>query len=140
MGSALDMRHFSAVSTLKGKTGFLLGKYGNVKKEGRLVTFLRYQIKKLKEVPKLFIRNAGIFDDSLECIGVKPFMLWNGDVVSSVRHADVFTSGYNLTTCFTECPDSTLSRDISKEHTKQEPLLHKQWHLLSLQLSSGGRF
>ncbi len=39
---------------------------------------------------------------------------------------------------FSECPDRSLSRDISKEHSKQEPLLHKQWYLLFLQLSRGG--
>jgi hypothetical protein len=43
-------------------------------------------------------------------------------------------------TCFTECPDCTVRRDISEKHVIQKPLLHKPWHPLSLQLSSGGMF
>jgi len=50
----------------------------------------------------------------------------------------MFASGYNFESNLTECPDSTLGRDISKKHSKQEPLPDIQWNPLSPLLSSGG--
>jgi hypothetical protein len=51
----------------------------------------------------------------------------------------MFTLSDNFKTCFTECPDCAVRRDISEEHAIQKLLLRKLWHPLYLQQSSGGR-
>lgn len=94
----------------------------------------------LKELFKLLVRKAGVFNDGFNSVWIKSFVIRDSDMVGSIRHSDVFAIRYNFESRFTECPDSTFNRDISKEHSMQKPLLHKQWHLLSLLPPSVGMF
>ncbi len=86
----------------------------------------------------MFIRKAGAFNDRLEGMGVKSFVVWNSYTVRTVRHTKVFAFCYNLEPHFTECLNSSFRGDICKDHTRQTPLLHRRWHPLSPQLSFGG--
>jgi hypothetical protein len=52
----------------------------------------------------------------------------------------VLASGYNFESDLTEYPDRTLGRDISKKHSKQEPLSGIQLNLWFPLQSSGGMF
>ncbi len=95
-------------------------------------------MKILKEIFKLLISKSGAFNYCFESIRVKSFMSWNSYPVSAVRHADVLALSDDFKTCFNECPDSAVRRDISKEHVMRGPLLRTPSHSSSLQLSSGG--
>ena len=93
----------------------------------------------LKKFLEFLIGKAGILNDSLESIWIKSFMIRDGYTMSSVGHAGVFTFADNLEACFTECLDRTFSRDISKDHFRQEPLPDIPSNPLFPLLSCGGK-
>lgn len=94
----------------------------------------------LKEFLKLIVCQAGIFDNGLEGVRIEPLVVRNRYAVSSVRHADVFAAGYDLESDLTECLDCPISRDISKNHFRQEPLPDIPLNLLFPLLSSGDTY
>lgn len=64
----------------------------------------------------MLISDAGVLNNSFKGIRIKPCMIRDSYTMRSVRHADVFTFGYNLKADFAEGPDSPFSRDIGKKH------------------------
>lgn len=84
----------------------------------------------------MLISQTSAFNDSFKSVWIEPLMIWDGKSALTVRHADMLASYNDLESCFTECPDSSVRRDISKEYPTQIPLLHKPLHLWSLQISS----
>lgn len=49
----------------------------------------------LKKILELFVGETSVFDNCFKSEGVESFMVWNGDPMSSVRHAYVFALGNN---------------------------------------------
>ena len=101
---------------------------------------MAYKSISLKKLLEFIIRKTCILDDCFERIRIEPFMIWDGNTVSPVRHTYVFATGYNSKSNFAECPDCTLGGKIGEKHSRWRPLLDIRWSLLFPRLSSGDRF
>lgn len=101
---------------------------------------LIYKRISLKEFFKFIISKTCILDDCFERIRIEPFMIWDGNTVSPVRHTYVFATGHNSKSNFAECPDCTLGRNIGEKHFRWRPLLDIWLSLSFPRLSSEGRF
>ena len=100
---------------------------------------MRKEERLLKKFFEFFVRKTGIFDNGLEGVGIEPVVVRDGYAVSSIGHADVFSTGYDLEADFAEGPDSPLSRDIGEDHLRREPLPDIPSNPLFPLLSYGGK-
>jgi len=112
---------------------------GSITEDSEGVEVLKGDYLVLKELFEFFICKPCILDDCFKGVRIKSFMVWDSYSMSSIGHADMFTSGYNFETYLTECSDRMFGRDISKKHFRQEPLPDIQKSPLFLQLSSGDK-
>ena len=92
-----------------------------------------------KKVFELLVSKTRIFDNGFQGVRIEALMIRYCYSVNPIRHAYVFTSGYNPKVNFTECPYCSLCRDVSKKHFRQTPLPDKQWNVGFLLQSYGGR-